>query len=423
MPDQPNPSHASPSPVAPRLLLFEYTELNPAFRDNPHALLDPQRAERPAEHDGMLPLALVSSYDAGREVLLDKTLTRDFGDAAKDNPIIASVFKIGDAVEAEFGPHVSMLTLEDPDHARVRGAIATVLLKRAAAMRGHIARIVDDLLDDLAGRDTFDAVEAYATQVPIRVLGALLGCSSDSLPDLKRWTEAGQSAFDPTRTPQQEQDALDGRRGILGFFRDLMAERRAVPEDDLISDLFAAQAAGAPLSDTEILHNLFGLLTAGHLTTADLIGNGIYLLLTHDEARQALAADPTLWHGAVEEILRYEPPIATSARFSKVEGAIAGCPYHAGDGLAVSLVAANRDPARFDDPHRFDITRKPNQHLAFGAGAHICVGAPLARVEGEIALSRLFGRFPHLRLADPEAPPQWRAILGVRGLGRLDVTV
>lgn len=418
MPDQP-----SPSLVAPRLLLFEYTELNPAFRDNPHALLDPQRAERPVEHDGMLPLALVSSYEAGRDVLLDKTLTRDFGDAAKDNPIIASVFKIGDAVEEEFGPHVSMLTLEDPDHARVRGVIATALLKRAAAMRQRIVEIVDALLDDLAARETFDAVEAYATQVPIRVLGALLGCPPDSLPDLKRWTEAGQSAFDPTKTPQQEQDALDGRRGILGFFRDLMAQRRAVPKDDLISDLLAVQASGVSLSDTEILHNLFGLLTAGHLTTADLIGNGIYLLLTHDEARDALVADPGLWHGAVEEILRYEPPIATSARFSKTEGAIAGCPYHAGDGLAVSLVAANRDPAKFDDPHRFDIRRKPNPHLAFGAGAHICVGAPIARVEGEIALSRLFGQFPSLRLADRKTPPQWRAILGVRGLGRLDVTI
>ncbi len=411
------------APAVPRLLLFEYSELNPDFRDDPHALLDPQRTERPAEHDGMMPIVLVSAYEAGRDVLQDRALTRDFSDAAKDNPVIASVFRIGDQVEAEFGPHVSMLTLEDPDHGRIRNAIAPVLLKRAAGLQPRIVGIVDDLLDGLAARGAFDVVADYATQVPVRVLGALLGCSDEALPDLKRWTEAGQSAFDPTKTPEQEQAALDGRRGILGFFRDLIAQRRAAPEDDLVSDLLAAQAAGAPVSDNEMLHNLFGLLTAGHLTTADMIGNGTWLLLTHAAERQALAADPALWPGAVEEILRYEPPIATTARFSRADGAIAGCPYHKGDGLAVSLLAVNRDPAKFADPNRFDVTRKPNPHMAFGAGTHICIGAPLARVEGQIALARLFERFPALRLADPEAPPAWRGILGARGLQELDVSI
>jgi hypothetical protein len=415
------PDHSSAAVAVPRLLLFEYTELNPDFRANPHALLDPQRRDRPVEHDAMMPMALVSAYEAGREVLLDKTLTRDFADAAKDNPVIASVFKIGDQVEGEFGRHVSMLTLEDPDHGRVRGVIAPVLLKRAAGLQPRIVEIVDGLLDDLAAKGRFDVVADYATPVPIRVLGVLLGCPDEALPDLKRWTEAGQSAFDPTKTPEEEQAALDGRRGILGFFRDLMAQRRKAPGDDLVSDLLAAQAAGAALSDTELLHNLFGLLTAGHLTTADMIGNGAWLLLTHEGARRAVRADPSIWPTAVEEILRFEPPISTTARFSKAEGAVAGCPYHAGDGLAVNLMAVNRDPAKFDDPHRFDVTRKPNPHMAFGAGAHICIGAPLARIEGQIALSRLFGRFPDLRLVEPEAPPAWRAILGARGLSNLDV--
>ena len=269
-----------------------------------------------------------------------------------------------------------------------------MLLKRAAALQDRILKIVDDLLDGLVRRNAFDAVADYANHVPI-VLGALLGCPDEALPDLKRWTEAGQSAFDPTRTPEQEQAALEGRRGILGFFRDLMVERRQAPADDLVSDLLAVQSSGAPLSDNELLHNLFGLLTAGHLTTADMIGNGAWLLLNHDAARQAVTGDAALWPGAVEEILRYEPPIATTARFSRAEGTIAGCPYHAGDGLAVSLLAVNRDSVRFADPHRFDVTRKPNPHVAFGAGAYLRrrAAGPYRRADRPVAIVRAIPGF------------------------------
>ena len=257
-------------------------------------------------------------------------------------------------------------------------------------------------------------------QIPIRVLGTLLGSPAEMFDSLKTWTEAGQLAFDPTKSAEQERLALEGRRGILGHFQALMAARRASPGDDLVSDLLAAQAAGADIDDNEILFNLFALLVAGHLTTADLIGNGIHLLLTHDDARQAIMDDPRRIAGAVEEVLRFEPPISFSARFAKQDGEVSGCPYHKGDALVVSLIAANRDEARLSEPHRFDIARKPNPHLAFGAGAHICIGAPLARIEGQQAILRLFQRFPHVRPATA-APPDWRAVPGVRGLSRLDV--
>ena len=415
------PDEMGKSPSPPRFLLFEYTELNPRLRENPHALFDPQREERPVERDGMIPALMISTYALGRESLLDRKLTRNFEDAAPNNPIIANVLRLNKSVEAEFGPHDSMLTLEDPDHTRVRGIVAEAFLKRAAASQGLVAQVVQGRLDALDGRETFDVVNDYAAQIPIRVLGTILGCPEETLEDLRIWTEAGQLAFDPTKSAEQEKAALDGRRGILGTFQRMMAERRAEPRDDLISDLFAAQGAGAPISDNEILHNLFALLVAGHLTTADLIGNGILLLLQHDEARRAILADPALIQGAVEEILRYEPPISFTARFSKGEGQVNGCPYHGGDALAVNLLSANRDPARFDDPHRFDIRRKPNHHMAFGAGAHICIGAPLARIEGQTAILGLFQRFPNLRRVD-EGTPDWRVVVGVRGLGKLEVT-
>lgn len=407
-------------PAASRFLLFEYSEINPDLRADPHTRLDPQRRERPIERDGMIPAYLLTAYGIGREALMDRSLSRNFDDASPDNIVIANVKRLNAAMAAEFGPHQSMLTLDDPDHARVRGIVAEAFLKRAAASQGRVAEVIDGRLDALAGRETFDAVNEYAAQIPIRVLGAILGSPPEMYDDLKIWTEAGQLAFDPTKSAEQETLALEGRRGILSHFKALMEARKLEPQDDLVSDLLAAKDRGADIDDNEILFNLFALLVAGHLTTADLIGNGIHLLLTHDEARQAIVADPSLINGAIEEILRYEPPISFSARFAKQAGAIGGCPYHKGDALVVSLLAANRDETKIDDPHRFDIRRKPNPHMAFGAGAHICIGAPLARIEGQLAIQKLFERYPNLRKAD-DAPPDWRAVPGVRGLARLDV--
>lgn len=411
-----SPNGGSPG----RLLLYEYSELNPEMRANPHALLDPQRAERPVEHDGFLPAVFITSFENGREVLRDAGLSRNFDYASPDNPVISHVLKLNAAVADEFGPHKSMLTLDDPDHARVRGIVAEAFLKRAAAAQDNIAVVIERVLKELEGRERFDVVEDYAGRIPMQVLGPILGCPPESFADLKRWTEAGAQAFDPTAESGVAQAAIEGRRGILGHFRGLMEARAVEPKDDLVTDLLRVQASGAPLSEHEILHNLFALLVAGHLTTSDLIGNGLHLLLAHPQAKADILADPDLIVSAVDEILRYEPPISYTARFPKADGQVGGCPYKGGDALTVSLVAANRDPAKFDDPHTFDIRRKRNTHLAFGAGAHICIGAPLARVEGQMAILRLLQTYPNLRRAD-DAPPDWRAVAGVRGLSKLEV--
>ena len=403
-----------------RVLVFDYTELSAEFRANPHERLDPQRAERPVERDVLLSALLITSYQLGRDMLLDQSLSRDFADAAPSNLIIANVRKLNAAVEEEFGPHASILTLDNKEHARVRTIVAEAFLKRAAAAQQLIHATVEAALDKLAMSDRFDVVEDYAARIPIGVLGAILGCDPADFAQLRAWTEAGQQAFDPTPSSDREARAIEGRRGILGYFRDLMAERGKAPRDDLISDLLAARDNGAPIEDHEILHNLFALLVAGHLTTSDLIGNGAYLLLERPDSVAALLENPDLIAGAVEEILRFEPPISFTARFALGDGAIGGCPYHKSDGLTVNLLAANRDPDKFDDPHHFDIQRKRNPHMAFGAGAHICIGAPLARLEGQTAILRLIQRFPKLRRAETGAP-EWRATIGVRGLARLEV--
>jgi cytochrome P450 len=406
--------------VLPRMLIYRFSELNPELRRDPHAMLDPQREAAPIDRDEVIPALYITAYGTAKDLLVDSSISRNFEYASPANPVINAVRALNRAVEEEFGRHDSMLVLDDPDHARVRGIVAKAFLARAAQARPEIERIVDRALSRLDGRESFDVVEEYACQVPIHVLGSILGCDEADSDQLRRWTEAGQRAFDPTMGADGTAMAIEGRRGILAYFRDRIELRRTEAGDDLVSDLLKAQAEGAPISDVEILHNMFALLVAGHLTTADLIGNGVMLLLTHEDAREKLRANPALVGSAVDEMLRYEPPIATTARFPNVDGQLAGCPYHKGDALTVSVLAANRDPAAFERPHEFDITRRPNPHLAFGAGSHMCVGAPLARMEGQAAIAGLFARFPNLRLAK-EGAPEWRAVAGVRGLARLDV--
>jgi cytochrome P450 len=198
-----------------------------------------------------------------------------------------------------------------------------------------------------------------------------------------------------------------------------MNERRRSPQDDLVSDLVALQAQGAEISDDEIRINCNTLLIAGNLTTTDLIGNGARLLINHPEELAKLRSQPDLISSVVEEVLRYEPPVDSTARVASRSMDVGGCPVAPRDPFAISLRAANRDPEVFKDPDRFDVTRERVAHVAFGGGAHICLGAPLARIEAQAALGQLFARYPAISLLD--ADPEWRPLPFFRGLERLRV--
>jgi len=230
-------------------------------------------------------------------------------------------------------------------------------------------------------------------------------------------------SLNPLRTPQQTEHMMRAAAALGAFMFEMLAERRAAPMDDLVSDMVGLQTAAAELSDQDLATNLSALLVAGNLTTTDLIGNAVRLFLTHPDELAKLRADPGLISAAVEEALRYEPPVDVTGRIASRDLAVGGCPIKASQSMLLSLRGANRDPEVFDQPDRFDITRKKSPHVAFGGGAHICIGAPLARLEAQVALARLFERFPKLRLADPQAPPQWRTLPFFRGLERLDVAV
>ncbi len=399
------------------------TPLNPVFRADPHAVLGPLREHHPVLRDEMAGVFFLSRYEDVRAVVTDLTMDRD---PLKAEAAAVLTRRIRDQrtegiVDRGGGP--SILLIDDPDHARIREPLAQALYKRVARCRAQVERVVDGALDALAERDRFDLMADFALPIPIDVIAAILGVDPARLGEFRDWSEGTIQSLNPLRTPAQTEHLVRASNALGDYMHALIAERRATPADDLTSDMVALQAGGARLTDAEIATNLNALLVGGNLTTTDLIGNATRLFLTHPEQLAALRADPGLINAAVEETLRYEPPVDITGRIASHDIEVRGCPIKATQSMTLSLRGANRDPAAFESPERFDITRKKVPHVAFGGGAHICIGAPLARLEAQVALLKLFDRFPNLRLADPDAAPQWRSLPFFRGLERLDVLV
>jgi cytochrome P450 len=393
---------------------FQIMEIDPDFRADPYPRLADLQKRCPVHHDPVLESVVLSGYDDVRAVVNDRGLWRN---PARGNP--RALFSRVSDVSGE-RPQ-SILFMDDPDHARVRGPLTQAFYKRAAKMKPQVEAIVDEVLDGLASRPSFDVIADYGVPVPILVIAAVLGIEKGRLREFREWSEGIIHVLNALRTPEQEQALQAAGESLTAFFAQAMAERRATPKDDLITDMVQLQAAGADLSDDEVSVNLQGLLVGGNLTTTDLIGNGVRAFLTHPDELAKLRADPRLVAAAIEEVLRWDPPITMTGRVASHAMELGGEAIGAKEALISLLRAANRDPAVFDDPERFDITRKHTPHMAFGGGAHICIGAPLARMEGQVALWKLFDRFPNLKLADQELT--YRALPGFRGLERLMVEI
>jgi len=313
--------------------------------------------------------------------------------------------------------------MDEPDHSRVRRPIQAALMRRVAGMKDEVAAIVQDQLARLP-EGGFDVIADYAMPIPIAVIGRLLGIVTADAARFRAWSEAMISVFEPDPSEATSRANRCAAIEILEYLDRVMAARRAHPRDDLITDLIAEQAASGALSDAEIRVNCLNLMLGGNVTTADLIGNGINLLLRHPGELAKLRADPVLIVPTVEEILRFEPAVEGAQRIASRDLTLRGCPVRAHQVVAVATPAANRDPAAFTDPHRFDIARREAPHITFGAGAHICIGAPLARLEARTAIWALIERFPNLTLADPQAPAEWRPTgSSFHGLVRLPVRV
>jgi len=313
--------------------------------------------------------------------------------------------KYGDSLLYEH--HTTSLVFNDPPlHTRVRRIIAGAFTPRAIAdMEAPVTRLVDGLLDAMAAKGSADLIADLASAVPVEVIGNLLAVPREERGPLREWSLAILGALEPVLTDAQRQRGERAVADFVAYLTGLVADRRARPGDperDVLTRLIQGEQDGARLSERELLHNIIFILNAGHETTTNLIGNGLYALLEWPQEKARLLANPALIRTAVEEFLRFESSNQLGNRATTRPVEVGGVAMPAGTFITIGIGAANRDPAEFSHPDRLHIGREPNRHLAFGTGPHICAGLNVARLEGRIAIGRFLARFPNYRLGgDP----------------------
>ena len=399
--------------------ILQLTPLDEDYRRDPAGVLARLRSACPVHYDAFSGATLLSRYADVRGMATDLTLWRDPLLAAPESRRLQRFDPPDPSVPRS--ETSSILTLDDPDHARIRGPLSRALYARVARFRPEVERIVDEALDRIGDLAEVDLMDLFCVPIPIDVIASILGVPHDRLVEFRDWSEGLIQGLNPFRTPDQTAHMERSSLALNAYFTDAIADRRSHPRDDLISDMVRLQGEGAPLSDTELRINLTALLVGGNLTTTDLIGNGARLLMLNPQEKAKLMADPGLAPALVEEVLRFDPPVDSTSRIASRDLEIGGCPVSKTHSVTLLLRGANRDPDAFEDPDAFNITRKKVPHMSFGGGAHICIGAPLARLEAQVALPRLFARYPDLALADPSAEPAWRKLPFFRGLEILPV--
>jgi cytochrome P450 len=403
----------SPTPAAERF--------GPDYYQNPLAYFTPEREERPVRPvimpgDGKA--WLVTRYADVRSALADGRLYKDW--AGK----LTSPGWVPDEVTGYLAVH--LLNADPPNHTRLRKLVSKAFTaRRIAGLRPRVEAITASLLDAMEARagvgtedgtHVLDLIEEFASPLPVTVICELLGVPASDRDQFRRWSNA---IVDSTVAPGEFRAA---GVGMFQYFTSLVAAKRARPADDLISALTEARDSGDSLDERELIAMLFLLLVAGHETTTNLIATGTLALLTNPGERDRLRTDPALLPRAVEELLRYANPLNhATERFTMEPVEIGGVTIPAREWVLCVTSSANRDPDRFPEPDRLDLSRDAAGHVAFGHGIHYCLGAPLARLEGEVAFGALFTRFPALALAADPATLRWRPSSLIHGLEALPV--
>jgi cytochrome P450 len=357
---------------------------------------------------------LVTRYEDVSSLLKDERLVKDPANALTPD-MLAKQPKIPKFLTPLTR---NMLGMDDPDHARLKKLVqAGFTPKRMDRLVGRTEDIAERLIHNLKGQAKFDLIQAFALPLPVTVISELLGVPEADRAKFARWSQVLLSA--PAGSWRVVL-SLPGMINFVRYLRKLIAMKRAKPVDDLVSALVAIEADGDRLSGEELQAMIAILLSAGHETTTNLIGNGTLALMRDPRARERLAAEPDVASRAVEELLRYDGPVeATTFRYARTDIELAGAKIGRGDIVLGAVLSANRDDRQFAAPQTLDFDRKVNRHLSFGEGGHYCVGAALARMEGRVAFNALLRHCPGLKLAMPEAELRWRPSPVLRGLERL----
>lgn len=419
LPDSPIPaSSPTPAPIGfdPRTLLATLTA-------NPYPLYQMLRSSQPVfrapiPNDQGAGLWILTRYEDVQSVLRDShfSVEREKSDLAQQYRDVIPMQLIG-----ETGPLRSMLLMDPPNHTRVRGLVSKAFTpSRVAELEPRIRTIIDGLLSDPG--DEMDIIADFAVPLPAIVIAELLGVPPEDHPRFKAWSSELISLIGGEGGPEvnfaRAQTAIDALMEYLG---EIVAKRRREPGDDLISAMLHAQQERDALTDAELLATSNLLLIAGHETTTNLIGNGMLALLRNPDQLERLRADPSLMPSAVEELLRYDSPVQATLRVARKDVEIGDHTISKGAVVVCVIGSANRDPAVFEQPDRLDLGRADNRHLSLGFGVHFCLGAPLARLEGQLALSALIDRFPDMNLAEQDVEFRKHPIL--RGVTSLPVRI
>jgi hypothetical protein len=387
----------------------------PEFNADPYPFYHRLREADPV-HQSPLGFWVLTRYDDCVMVLRDPR----FGRAGFEG-LLESVY--GNTVEQGRLP-TSMLFRDPPDHTRLRGLVSRAFTPRVVeGLRPRIQQIVDGLLDRVQGAGRMEVISDLAYPLPVTVISEMLGVPEEDRERIKQWSADIARSLDAIGLPT-DPEIVDrgrtGRRAIGDYFRSLLPDRKKRPRGDLLSLLIEAEEQGDKLSEGELLATCVLLYIAGHETTVNLIGNGLLALLRHPKELERLRDAPALVQSAVEELLRYDGPVQRTARITNADVELGEHKIPKGSMVVPVIGAANRDPAHFPDPDRLDVSRPDNRHIAFGFGIHFCLGAPLARLEGQITLGTLLHRLPQLALSTER--PEWRESQVLRGLKALPVS-
>lgn len=394
---------------------------SPALKADPYPMFASLRASNPIVQITLpngRPGWLITRYKDADLVLRDERFVKDMQHAF-DPEVLASMPRAIPLPRKNF-MNMQMLSLDPPDHTRLRALINISFTPRLVEQwHERIQQITDELIDAVQDEGEMDLIDQFAFPLPMRVISEMLGVPAEDFSKFRFWSNL---IVESSGSPQKFVEFIGELQAFQNYLRALIEAKRQAPAEDLLSKLIQVEEQGDKLSEEELVAMVFLLIVAGHETTVNLISNGLLALLQHPDQLDLLKANPALIKTAVEEFLRYRGPLLLATQRWASEGLeFQGQIIHRGDSVMVALSAANRDEEGFVDPNRLDITREENRHLAFGKGIHYCLGAPLARLEGQIAIGTLVRRLPALRLNVPPEQLVWRPGTLIMGLTHLPV--